>query len=122
MATKPGQVIVEFTKYFNAGDTEGLLSMYEDGGLLLLEPTSNPEDCRDLRRVVQTYLDLKGTITIEASSELVVGDLALTHSRWRFEVPGDEPLVAVSAEVARRQPDGTWKYVIHNPYAGDILG
>lgn len=32
MATKPDQVIVEFTKYFNAGDTEGLLSMYEDFG------------------------------------------------------------------------------------------
>jgi hypothetical protein len=49
--------------------------------------------------------------------------LALTHSRWRFEVPDDdEPLVAVAAEVARRRPDGTWKYVIDNPYAGDFLG
>ena len=122
MATKPDQVIGEFTKYFNAGDTEGLLSMYEDGALLLLEPTSTPEECRDLRSVVQTYLDMKGTITIEASSELVVGDLALMHSRWRFEVPDDEPLVSVSAEVARRQQDGTWKYVIDNPYAGDVLG
>ena len=122
MATKPDQVIVEFTNYFNADDTEGLLSMYEDGALLLLEPTSTPEECRDLRSVVQTYLDMKGTITIEASSALVVGDLALTHSRWRFAVPGDEPLLAVSAEVARRQSDGTWKYVIDNPYSGDILG
>lgn len=122
MATEPDQVIVEFTQYFNAGDKEGLLSMYEDGALLLLEPTSTVDECRDLRGIVQTYLDMKGTITIEASSELVVGDLALTHSRWRFEVPGEDPQVAISAEVARRQPDGTWKYVIDNPYAGDILG
>ena len=122
MATEADQVNVEATKYLNAGDAEGLLSMYEDGALLLLEPTSTVEECQDLRSGVQTYLDMEGTITIEASSELVVGDLALIHSRWRFEVPGEEPQVAVSAEVARRQPDGTWKYVIDNPYAGDILG
>jgi hypothetical protein len=27
-----------------------------------------------------------------------------------------------SAEVTRRQPDGTWKYAIDNPYGGEVLG
>jgi hypothetical protein len=26
-----------------------------------------------------------------------------------------------SAEVARRQSDGTWKYAIDNPYGGEVL-
>jgi hypothetical protein len=29
---------------------------------------------------------------------------------------------AITAEVARRQPDGGWLYVIDNPYAGPATG
>jgi hypothetical protein len=30
---------------------------------------------------------------------------------------GDEVMSAVSAEVAQRQPDGGWRYLIDHPYA-----
>jgi hypothetical protein len=30
---------------------------------------------------------------------------------------GDESLSAITAEVARREPDGSWLYVVDSPYA-----
>jgi ketosteroid isomerase-like protein len=48
------------------------------------------------------------------------GDLALTTSKWVLEGIGADGKPArmegQSAEVARRQPDGTWLFVIDNPY------
>lgn len=121
-ATDADQVIEEFTKYFNAGDVDGLASVYEDGAVLLPEAGASVGDAADLRGVIRAYLDLKGTITITASKAFVKGDLALAHSRWRLEIPGEESMEGTSAEVARRQPDGTWKYVIDNPYGDEVLG
>lgn len=121
-ATEADQVIEEFTKHFNAGDVDGLASVYEDGAVLLPEAGATVADSADLRGVIKAYLDLKGTITITASKALVKGDLALTHSRWRLEIPGAEAMEGTSAEVARRQLDGTWKYAIDNPYGVEVLG
>jgi ketosteroid isomerase-like protein len=121
-ATEPGDVIKEFAKYFNAGDIEGLASLYEDRAAFIAEPGTVLSDGAGLRATLQGFLDTKGTITIVSSSEVVNGDLALAHSHWRLDIPGGESMEYTSAEVARHQSDGTWKYAIDNPYGGDVLG
>lgn len=121
-ATEPGQVIEQFVKYFNSGDLEGLRSLYEDGAAFVAEPGTTVSDEAGLRGVLQHFLDTKGTISVVATTAVVNGDLSLTHSHWRLDIPGGEPMEATSAEVARRQPDGTWKYAIDNPYGGAVLG
>ena len=35
----------------------------------------------------------------------------LSQRRWK----------GVTAEIVRRQPDGTWKYAIDNPWGGAVL-
>jgi len=50
------------------------------------------------------------------------GDIALLSNRWTATFDGAD-ISASSAEVARRQSDGTWKYVIDNPdAAGELAG
>jgi len=46
-----------------------------------------------------------------------VEDTALLSNTWIFEGPG-MTFSASTAEVARRQPDGSWRYVIDNPFGG----
>jgi ketosteroid isomerase-like protein len=120
-ATEPSQVIEQFTTYFNSGDIEGLASLYENGAAFIPEPGTVLQNSTGLRAALQSFLDTKGAITIVSTSAVVKGDLALTHSHWRLDVPGGEPLEYTSAEVARRQPDGTWKYAIDNPYGSAIV-
>ena len=45
------------------------------------------------------------------------GDIALLSNEWTLELEGNPVASAVTAEVARRQDDGTWRYVIDNPFA-----
>jgi uncharacterized protein (TIGR02246 family) len=121
-ATEPGQVIEKFAEFFNSGDLEGLASLYEDGAVFIPEPGTVRSDAAGLRAAYQGFLDTKGTVTIVSTSALVKGDLALTHAHWRLDIPGGQALEHTSAEVARRQPDGTWRYAIDNPYGGEVLG
>ncbi|MEY2435135.1 MAG: hypothetical protein QOC92_4860, partial [Acidimicrobiaceae bacterium] len=43
-------------------------------------------------------------------------ELALLSNEWTFNGAG-VTFSAITAEIARRQGDGTWKYVIDNPMA-----
>jgi uncharacterized protein (TIGR02246 family) len=120
MATGPN-LIDQFAKYFNSGDAEGIASLYEDGAAFIPEPGTVLTDAAGLRAALQAFLDTKGTITIVSTTEAVNGDLALIHSHWRLDIPGADPMEHTSAEVTRRQADGTWKYVLDNPFGGDVL-
>lgn len=123
-ATEPGAVISEFATLFNKGDLDGLISeMYEEGAVFNPSPADEPAAGKAaVAEVLKGFLGLGGTLTVLASRTVRNGDLALTQSRWRLEIPGGEPMENTSAEVVRRQPDGTWKYAIDNPWGALIVG
>jgi hypothetical protein len=42
------------------------------------------------------------------------GDIALMHTEWKVSSPQQVSLYAI--EVARRQPDSTWRWLIGDPF------
>jgi hypothetical protein len=42
------------------------------------------------------------------------GDIALMHTDWKVSSPQQRFVYAI--EVARRQPDGTWRWLIGDPF------
>ncbi len=58
------------------------------------------------RQALQRFLDGRPTISGESQPALRFGELALTSTRSAG---------GATAEVARRQPDGTWLWVIDQP-------
>jgi hypothetical protein len=55
-------------------------------------------------------------MTVTTRYVIEAGDLAILSNEWTF-IAGDESMSWITAEVAQRQPDGGWLYVIDNPYA-----
>ena len=91
-----------------AGDADGMAALYEPDAIL---------DCgggrlahgRDAIRTFYADLIAKG-VKFELGDQrpaIHCGDLALTSTRL--------PSGAVTAEIARRQKDGTWLWVIDQP-------
>jgi hypothetical protein len=42
------------------------------------------------------------------------GDIALMHTEWQVSFPW--PMSVYAIAVARRQPDGTWRWLIGDPF------
>jgi ketosteroid isomerase-like protein len=122
-ASEPAHVIDVWIKLFNSGDLDGLMSeLYEDGAVLQAAPgTPSASGKEAVRAVIEGFLALKGTMSLLASETVVTGDLALCRDYWRLEVPGSDAMEGVTADVVRRQADGSWKYVIDNPFGGAPL-
>jgi ketosteroid isomerase-like protein len=74
-----------------------------------------------LREALQGFLDLGGTVSLLGSTAFEHGDIALTHSHWRMDIPNADPMEATTAEIVRRQADGSWKYILDNPWGGGVL-
>jgi len=110
---------------FNEHDLDGLLALYDEEASLVPQPGTVVKGSQALRQALAGFLALKPQETFaETLGVVIAGDLALTHSRWglRGSHPSDGKPIRLEhfgAEVMRRQPDGSWKFLIDDPFAGD---
>jgi ketosteroid isomerase-like protein len=105
---------------FNAADVEALVALYEEDAAMATPDGTFVRGRAAIRDQWSGFIALGGTIQMMTRHAVVVDDMALLSNDWHFVGAGME-LSSRTSEVARRQPDGTWKYVIDHPYAGADL-
>ena len=104
---------------FNNRDVEALVALYERDAWLV--GLAGPVQGTDAIRAAWTeMLEMSGQTRLVTQYVIEQGDIALLSNRWT-SVVGEDEISATSAEVARRQSDGTWKYVIDNPDSAGVL-
>jgi uncharacterized protein (TIGR02246 family) len=125
-ATVPGQLHREFEQAFNAGDLDALVDLYEPDAVLIPQPGTVAHGKDEIGPALQQFLDLGGTISLETKEVIEVGELAFLVNRWWLTGTGPDggtlEMGALTAEVARRQSDGTWLYVIDNAWGDHAIG
>lgn len=102
---------------FNKGDVDALVDLYDPGACMLGPDGSEAVGSESIRATWAGLVALGGRMTITTRYATEVGDISLLSNTWRFEA-GDLVLNASTAEVARRQSDGSWRYVIDHPFGG----
>jgi uncharacterized protein (TIGR02246 family) len=124
-ATTPEQIHRLFEDLFNAGDIDGLMELYESDAALIAQPGSVAQGSEQVRAALQSFLALKARITLGTKLVVTVGDLAYLSNTWslRGTGPDGDPVAlgATTAEVARRQANGTWRYVIDNAWGDQAV-
>lgn len=120
MAAQPArQLHRAFEAAVNAGDIDRLMTLYEPECALLLAPDQLLNGLEAVREAQLGLLALHGTFQIETRAAVEVGDLALLSGVWTFKGTGADgapvTLGGVTADVARRQADGSWRYIIDVP-------
>ncbi len=104
-AVEPEDLERRFVERVNAGDVEGLVALYEPDAVMAFPPGNVATGSEAIRRALEAFVASGVKLTLgDQQPALRVGDLALGSTRL---VDG-----GVTAEVARRQPDGTWRWVI----------
>lgn len=97
-----------FVERANAGDVDGLVALYTPDAVLAGPGGQVATGSEEIRQVYERLLADRPKFTPgQQRPALRNGDLALTSTRL---VDG-----GATAEVARRQPDGTWLWVLDEP-------
>jgi ketosteroid isomerase-like protein len=105
-ATQPNHLERMFIARANARDLDGLVALYESDAVLMTFPRREiAVGRREIRDALERMLAEQQEFVLgEQRPPVVSGDVALTSTRL--------PDGAITTEVARRQPDGTWLWVI----------
>jgi|SRR5581483_6515140 len=119
-AQNPEDLHPLFAQAFNAGDPDALMALYEPGATLVPSPGRPVTGAGLIRSALSGLLGLRGTISLETRGVLQAGDVALLHAQWTLTGTAPDGSVLEMAgrsnEVARRQSDGSWLYVIDDPF------
>jgi len=110
----PADIHDAVTTCFNAGDIEGLMELYEPEARMVGMDDSVLEGHAAIRENWTALLAFGGHMTLTTRYVIEFEDIALLSNDYTVSV-GDDAVTGATAEVVRRQPDGSWKYVIDHP-------
>jgi uncharacterized protein (TIGR02246 family) len=120
---RPEEMNGVFAEAVNSGELERVIALYEPDALLAPRPGERAQGRAEIRAALAELLALGGELESRNIWCMQVGELALLQGEWhlRGTAPDGSPLELASrtAEVVRRQPDGSWLYVIDRAFAGD---
>ena len=119
----PEQVLNAIVDGINAGNLDVLLSLYEPEAAFAPQPGSLAHGLAGIRESLAAFIAMKGTLDLQVTRVLEAGGLALVAGVWSFTGTGPDgapvKLTGHNADVLRRQGDGSWRFVIDNPWGTD---
>jgi uncharacterized protein (TIGR02246 family) len=120
---QPDEMNGAFAEAVSSGDVERVLALYEPDALLAARPGERASGLDEIRAALDELLALRGTMTSRNVWCMQVGELALLQGEWQLSgtAPDGSPveLSSRTAEVVRRQADGSWLYVIDHAFGAD---
>jgi len=119
---KPEDLHRLFEEAFNSGDLEALLALYVPDARLMAEPGQVVTGLSAIREALKPALAIKGHLKVTTIYAVQAGDIAMmqAHSQLNGVMPNGQQVALnnKTSEVAQRQPDGRWLFLIDNPNAG----
>src|SRR5215217_7320952 len=105
----------------SAGDLEAPMSLYEAEASLLAQPgEDHAKGTENIRAALQAFLATEPMFTLQVRQIFEADDLALSFADWNLTGTGPDgeaiEMSGQTSDVLRRQPDGTWRFVIDNPF------
>lgn len=118
MIRRPEDMATAFADAFNTRDLDKLLELFEPDAVLVPDGVTEARGPA-LREALSGFLALNGPMKMTPVRTVVNGDVALVVGSWTLEgtTPnGPMKLEGTTSDVVRRQPDGSWRYVVDAPF------
>ena len=121
-ARTPEECDALFAQYVNARDLDALTALYEPGCSLVQRDGPVATGHRAIREVLGRLIAMKPALRVQIVKVVRAGDdHALVYDDWSMSAPaGDGPPIEIAGkaiEVVRRQADGTWRFLLDDPFA-----
>jgi len=121
----PLDVITRLVNAMNTCDLETALGLFEPGATFVVKPGIMVNGTAGIRQALAEFMALKPTLTIEAQQIVEASDVAQYCARWN--ICGTDPsgnavhMKGRSSSILRRQFNGTWLFLVDNPWGTDIV-
>ena len=113
-----------FGEYVNRGDLDALLKLYDPTGSLVQRDGSVATGLPAIGAVLGRLVAMRPRLGVKVVKVVKAGDdLAMVYSDWTMSAPGPDGQSierdGKAIEVVGRQRDGTWLFVLDDPFGRD---
>ena len=119
-ARTPADLDLRLIAAINAGDVDMAVGFYEPGAALVSERGTTVTGTEAIREVLSRFMAIRPKMSIKVPLVIESGDTALVHSKWTTvgtDADGNRvDFAGQGTEVVGRQADGTWLFIIDNPF------
>lgn len=116
----PEEVLHSIVEGINSGKIESLMTLYEHEACFAIQPGQIVKGQQGIRQSLQGFIDMKGKLELKVKRVIQTSNLALVISEWSFNGTGTNGnpvnLADTASDVLRQQSDGTWRFMIDNPW------
>jgi uncharacterized protein (TIGR02246 family) len=109
-----------FEEALNAHDLEALTALYEPKAALMPVPGQTVVGTAAIREALASFVAANPTIRTSGRLVAQTGDIALLANDWTLALTGPDGKPATmsghAVEIARRQADGGWLFVMDMPF------
>jgi ketosteroid isomerase-like protein len=121
----PLHTIARLVEAMNACDLDAALALFDPEAAFVIRPDTVVKGTPEIRRALESFMALKPSLTIEAQRLVQCGDIAQYCARWNLRGV-DSTNVPIqlggrSSSILRRRSDGTWLFLVDNPWGTDIV-
>lgn len=117
--TKPEEVILSYIDLINNSDLDSIMNLYDSGAAMVVQSGEVIHGREKIRQLYQGFLG-KSKFYIKIKRVVITGDIALVIGNWTIDMLGEDNkpvnLSGTSADVLRKQLDGTWLVVVDNAW------
>ncbi len=113
-ANTPEEICKLFKRYMAEGDLESVLKIYDPQAVFLNQFGQVKKGRDEIKEELAPMAAAQAIFDFEIKQIIRSGDIALMHTQWKVSSP--QPRSEYAIEVARLQPDGTWCWLIGDPF------
>ena len=120
LSSTPEGIVPTLLAHLNSLDVETMLGFYDPEGLIVDAAGVAHVGRNAIGRELSKYFSLGLQMSITQRHLFVAGDVASFILDWSYIGTARDGtkinMVATATDIARRGPDGLWRYLIDNPF------
>lgn len=123
-AKSPEAMTRVWSEAFNGGDLDAVVDLYEPNAVLTRSSGPPIVGREAIRQAFTAFLATRPRMEATTRKVINMGEVALCYGDWslRGTNPDGTPraVSGKAVEVLRRQPDGTWRYILDDPFSTGV--
>lgn len=113
----PRQMQEDYKAALDARDLDAAMALYEPTAVFVQRSGEAVHGVEAIRPLQAAFLALDPTFTHEIVGVVEGDGVAIVKTDWHMRLPDGGEQSGRSADIVRRQPDGSWLLAIDDPWA-----